>query len=180
VEPPWCGEETCALLPIVLSETAVHIGLMGEGDAFERRRAMLAEAGVTPIHISSDSDGSVLKGLRILFVAGLDVAASERLTRQARALGVLVNVEDVPALCDFHVPAAVRRGELIVTVSTGGKSPGLARLIREWLEHKLGSEWSGRLRELATSRAQWRGQGYSPSEVSRRTRDYVGEREWLS
>ena len=168
------------MLPIVLNETAVNIGLAGAGEALERRRTMLADAGVVPKILSSDSDVSALKSLKILFIAGLDKAASERLAKLARAQGALVNVEDVPALCDFHVPAAVRRGDLILTVSTGGKAPGLSRLIREWLEHKLGVEWSGRLREVAASRANWRGQGQEPSEVSRRTRDYVREREWLS
>jgi precorrin-2 dehydrogenase/sirohydrochlorin ferrochelatase len=168
-----------ALLPIVLNEAAVNIGLVGESDALERRRAMLADAGVTPKILSSDSDASSLKGLRLLFVAGLAPALSERLAKLARAQGVLVNVEDVPALCDFHVPAAVRRGDLIVTVSTNGKAPGLARLVREWLEHKLGNEWRGRVRELATRRTTWREQGHPPSEVSQKMRDYVRERDWL-
>ena len=168
------------MLPIVLDEAAVNIGLIGEGDALERRRTMLADSGIAPKILLSDSDASALKGLKLLFVAGLAKAPSERLAKLARAQGLLVNVEDVPDLCDFHVPAAVRRGDLIVTVSTGGKAPGLARLIREWLEHKLGAEWAGRLREVAASRATWREQGHPPSEVSQRTRDYVHEREWLS
>jgi precorrin-2 dehydrogenase/sirohydrochlorin ferrochelatase len=168
------------LLPIVLDEAAVNIGLVGEGDALKRRQTMLADAGVTPKTLSSDSDASAFKGLKLLFIAGLDKALSERLAKIARAQGVLVNVEDVPALCDFHVPAAIRRGDLILTVSTGGKAPGLARLIREWLEHKLGAEWAGRLREVAASRASWRGQGHPPAEVSQRTREYVHDREWLS
>src|ERR1700743_2446278 len=98
---------------------------------------MLADAGVTPKILSSDSDTSALKDLKILFIAGLDEVSSERLAKLGRTQGLLVNVEDVPVLCDFHVPAAVRRGDLVLTVSTGGKAPGLARLIREWLEHKL-------------------------------------------
>ncbi len=60
--------------------------------------------------------------------------ASARLAQLARDAGVLVNVEDVPDLCDFHVPAAVRRGDLLLTVSTGGRAPGLSRILREWLE----------------------------------------------
>ena len=168
------------MLPIVLNETSIIVGLAGAGEALERRRAVLAEAGVTPQIISSDSAAEALRSLTVLFVAGLDEKSSERLARAARSQNVLVNVEDVPALCDFHVPAAVRRGDLILTVSTGGKAPGLARLIREWLEHKLGEEWSGRLRELSGYRAQWRGQGHPPSEVSERTRQFVRERDWLS
>ena len=69
---------------------------------------------------------------------------------------------------------------LLLTVSTGGKAPGLAKLIREWLEKKLGLEWSDRLHELAQARARWRGEGQAPSNVSQQTRDFVQDREWLS
>jgi precorrin-2 dehydrogenase/sirohydrochlorin ferrochelatase len=98
---------------------------------------------------------------------------------QARPAGILVNVEDVPELCDFHVPATVRRGDLLLSISTGGKAPGLARLIREWLEARFGPQWSYRLDHLGQRRAQWRGDGQSPSEVSRRTREFVEQRHWL-
>jgi precorrin-2 dehydrogenase/sirohydrochlorin ferrochelatase len=165
------------LLPIVLNETAVSVGLAGTGDAFARRRAMLEESGVTPALIASNAKR--LDDLTILFVAGLSVAASARLANLARARGVLVNVEDVPALCDFHVPAAIRRGDLVLTVSTGGKSPGLAKLIHEWLEQRLGLEWSERLKEISQARASWRATGQPPSAVAQRTRDFVREREWL-
>jgi precorrin-2 dehydrogenase/sirohydrochlorin ferrochelatase len=138
---------------------------------------MLAEAGIAPTTIAADAD--VLAGLNILFVAGLAPAASTRLARLARGQGILVNVEDVPELCDFHVPAAIRRGDLVLTVSTGGKSPGLAKLIREWLEQKLGLEWSGRLTDIAQARASWRAEGQPPAAVAERTRDFARAREWL-
>lgn len=165
------------MLPIVLNQEAISVGLIGAGDALARRQAMLAEAGITPIPVSAHSP---LDGLNILFVAGLEREASEQLAGCAREQGILVNVEDVPDLCDFHVPAAIRRGDLVLTVSTGGQSPGLAKLIREWLERKLGFEWNARLKEMASVRAKWREQGHAPSEVSRRTRDFVRERDWLS
>jgi precorrin-2 dehydrogenase/sirohydrochlorin ferrochelatase len=88
-------------------------------------------------------------------------------------------VEDQPALCDFHVPAIVRRGDLIVSVSTSGRAPGLARLIREWLEKKLHLEWSSRLDDISCARAEWREAGHSPSEVSGKTRALVAGKEWL-
>ena len=50
---------------------------------------------------------------------------SAALAGRARAQGILVNVEDEPLLCDFHVPATVRRGDLLLTVSSAGRSPGL-------------------------------------------------------
>jgi precorrin-2 dehydrogenase/sirohydrochlorin ferrochelatase len=165
------------LLPIVIDPQAVSVGLTGAGDALARRQSMLTEAGITPTPVSANTP---LDGLNVLFVAGLEREVSEELAGRAREQGILVNVEDVPELCDFHVPAAIRRGDLVLTVSTGGQSPGLAKLIREWLERKLGFEWNARLKEMASARAQWREQGHAPSEVSRRTRDFVRSREWLS
>ena len=165
------------MLPIVLNQESVSVGLIGAGDALARRQAMLTEAGITPLSISMDGS---FDGLNVLFVAGLAQDASERLAQRAREKGILVNVEDVPDLCDFHVPASIRRGDLVLTVSTGGKSPGLAKLIREWLEHKIAPEWSGRLKEVASARAKWRGEGHAPFEVSQRTRDFVRARDWLS
>lgn len=165
------------MLPIILNQDAVSVGLIGAGEALARRQAVLAEAGITAIPVT---DNAPLDGLNLLFVAGLAQDASKRLTQRAREQGILVNVEDVPELCDFHVPASIRRGDLVLTVSTGGKSPGLAKLIREWLEHKIAPEWNGRLKEVALARVKWRGEGHAPSEVSQRIRKFVHERDWLS
>jgi precorrin-2 dehydrogenase/sirohydrochlorin ferrochelatase len=168
-----------ALLPIVLNEQAVKVGLAGVGEALERRNAALVEAGVTPVQVSLDRL-SDLSRLTLLYVAGIPKAEAARLAERAREAGILVNVEDIPELCDFHAPATVRRGDLLVTVSTAGRAPGLARLIREWLSAKLGNEWSGQLDTVSERRAEWRAQGLAPQDVSQRVREYVSERKWLS
>ena len=167
------------MLPIVLNPTAITVGLAGGGEGLARRRRLLAEAGIEPVSVTSDCASEALEDLDLLLLAGLDRDTAEALAGQARDCGILVNVEDVPELCDFHIPAAIRRGDLVLTVSTGGKSPGLARLIREWLEHKLGAEWSGRLKEIASARTRWRREGNSASDVSSLTRDFVETRAWL-
>jgi precorrin-2 dehydrogenase / sirohydrochlorin ferrochelatase len=166
------------LLPITLSETT-RVGLSGEGDALGRRAALLVEAGLKAELLTSDADDSKLMGLKLLFVAGLNEDRALLLASRARALGVLVNVEDEPDLCDFHVPAIVRRGALVLTVSTGGQSPGLARRLREWLEQQFGQEWQGRLKTLSEARSSWRTDGIAPAEVSRRTSALIAERGWL-
>lgn len=164
------------MLPIVLSDEFTAIGLAGSGDGHARRAALLAEAGVHPVPVSLDG---ALPRIGILFVAGLDHAASVALAARARAAGILVNVEDVPELCDFHVPAIVRRGDLMLTVSTGGQAPGLARRLREWLEGRFGPEWKLHMEEVSAARAGWRADGLPPDEVSRRTRALVTEKGWL-
>jgi precorrin-2 dehydrogenase / sirohydrochlorin ferrochelatase len=167
------------VLPIVLDETAVKVGLVGAGEALERRRTALTEAGISPIAVPLD--GSLeLSNLKLLYVAGIPGLQAVKIAERARALGVLVNVEDVPDLCDFHAPATIRRGDLLVTVSTGGRAPGLARLIREWLSAKLGSEWSRQLDAVSDRRAQWRAEGLAPQDVSQRVREFVSQRNWLS
>src|SRR6185295_4439212 len=104
---------------------------------------------------------------------GLDETSAADIARDARAASVLVNVEDVPDLCDFHVPAQVRRGDLLVAISTAGRSPALARALREDIEQRFGPEWEGRLEEISALRGRWRADGVSPEEVSARTRNLL-------
>ena len=84
--------------------------------------------------LSPDASDDDPGPLQLLFVAGLPEGEARHLAGRARALGVLVNVEDVLPLCDFHVPAMVRRGDLLLTASTGGAvpGPGAARCANGW------------------------------------------------
>ena len=163
------------MLPILLNKD-IKVGLAGQGEALARRQALLDGAQMEVVRVAA-AEG--VMGLNILFVAGLDEAASAAFAKAARANGVLVNVEDVPALCDFHVPAIVRRGDLVLTASTGGKAPGLSRNVREKLEEQFGPEWDEHVETLGNVRANWRKEGLPPAEVSQRTRDYIAKEGWL-
>jgi len=167
------------MLPLVFNSHGVKVGLAGQGEALARRAALLAEADVEARLLSSDASDAVLEPLQLLFVAGLPDGEAQALAGRARALGVLVNVEDLLPLCDFHVPALVRRGDLLLTASTGGSVPGLTRRLREWLAESFGPEWTGRLKELSAARARFRSAGASPAEVSRKVRDLIAEKGWL-
>jgi len=170
------------MLPIVLNPSVLRIGVAGQGEGLHRRLDLLAESAVEPAVVFTQRipQAQELAGLHVLFIAGLDDADSRALAASARAQGALVNVEDQPAQSDFHVPAAVRRGDLLFTVSTGGRSPGLSRLLREEIERHFGPEWESRLSELARLRTDWRGEGLGPSDVSERTRAVLNEKGWLS
>jgi precorrin-2 dehydrogenase/sirohydrochlorin ferrochelatase len=167
------------MLPLVLSPHFVKVGLAGQGEALARRAALLAEAGVEARLLSADASDAVLKPLQLLFVAGLPEGEARQLAGRARALGLLVNVEDVLPLCDFHVPAIVRRGELLLTASTGGAVPGLARRLREWLADSFGPEWTERLSNLSAARARWRSAGLTTADVSQKVRELIDEKGWL-
>lgn len=164
------------MLPIVLTSENAKIGLIGAGEGLERRRALLLAAGISPIFLASDAD---LSGLRVLFVAGLAMDASAEVAGRARGAGVLVNVEDIPSLCDFHVPAILRRGDLMFSVSTSGRAPGLARRLREWLEERFGPEWEEWSAQLGDLRDRLRREGVPAADISVRTRTTIEEKGWL-
>ncbi len=65
---------------------------------------------------------------------------------------ILLNIADAPALCDFTVPASIMRGDLLITVSTGGKSPGLAKKIKSNLENEFGEEYADLINLIGTIR----------------------------
>jgi len=167
------------MLPLVLNPIHIKAGLAGQGDARDRRAAMLADSGVEVRLLPDPVPDAALRGLQVLFVAGMPEGEAKELAGRARALCVLVNVEDVLPLCDFHVPAIVRRGELLLTASTGGQVPGLARALRERLAEEFGPEWTSRLKELGAARAKWRSQGLSPHEVSQQVRELITRMGWL-
>jgi uroporphyrin-III C-methyltransferase/precorrin-2 dehydrogenase/sirohydrochlorin ferrochelatase len=78
-----------------------------------------------------------LDGARLVFLAVFDAPETAALAREARARGALVNVVDRPELCDFHTPALVDRGDVVVGVATGGSAPILARDLRARIEAAL-------------------------------------------
>ncbi|MDD4168715.1 MAG: bifunctional precorrin-2 dehydrogenase/sirohydrochlorin ferrochelatase [Desulfotomaculaceae bacterium] len=78
---------------------------------------------------------------------------SEKVNRQVAAdclaRNLLVNIVDTPVQCNFYVPAVVKRGLLTIAVTTGGKSPLLARKIREELELAYGPQYGEFLELIA-------------------------------
>ncbi len=184
------------MYPVVFPPGRLKVVLAGAGEAAARRLAGLDAAGARVEVFSPDADGALVRaagnrlsrglpsarnvvGATLVFVAGLDDAASAAIASLARAANVPVNVEDRPALCDFHIPAVVRRGELLLSVSTGGGAPGLAARLRAKLEGDFGLEWGDRLAALAAERARWKGEGADMAELSRRTREWLDRQGWF-
>ena len=94
-----------------------------------------------------------LDGAAICVAASSDPAERAAVAAAARARGVLVNVMDDIPCCDFAAPAVVRRGDLVVAVSTGGRAPALARRLREELADRFGPEWAEAVAVLGQVRA---------------------------
>jgi precorrin-2 dehydrogenase/sirohydrochlorin ferrochelatase len=82
-----------------------------------------------------------LAGVFLVFVATDDRAANRAVAGEAKRLGILVSVADEPTEGIFTSPSIVRRGDFLLTISTGGRSPALTRRIRQDLEARYGPEY---------------------------------------
>ena len=78
----------------------------------------------------------------VVFGATNNRKVNERISQDAKERKILVNIVDTPDLCVFQVPASVKRDNLIIAISTKGKSPAVAKKLRKELEEKYGPEYS--------------------------------------
>jgi len=150
-----------------------EIGIFSPAPGDEMRAAAGDEV---KLHLPSAED---ISSYAIIFIANLEEEEAETLAGLAREQGVLVNVEDVKPLCDFHVPSIIRRGKLLMTASTGGVSPALARRLREFLAARFAPVWADRLEIIGAARHRWRDEGLSFGEVTKNTNDLIDEEGWL-
>jgi len=140
--------------PLFIELRHRRVLVVGGGVVAERKVATLlqAEADVTvvapeigPGLEKLEASGAIRTARREFEEADLDGAllvvsatddpdTQERVAVLARAQRILVNTVDQPRLCDFIVPAIVRRGDVVAAISTSGKSPSLAATLKERVE----------------------------------------------
>jgi precorrin-2 dehydrogenase/sirohydrochlorin ferrochelatase len=180
------------MLPVALNAALLPLLLVGRGPRLARRIALLREGGAADLALHSDdaafaAEGAVkrmpgavdLAGKRIVYVVGLDETESARIATLARQAGALVNVEDIPRLCDFYSPSVLRRGDLVIAVSSAGTNPSLSKLVVRWLAQKFGPEWVGYGKTLAERRAALRQDGLSGAALFSALEDHVARSRWL-
>ena len=115
--------------------------------------------GVTVVERAWGPDD--LDGMRLVIAATDDPGVNAAVYAEGERRGVWVNGADDPAHCSFTLPSVVRRGDLQVTVSTGGRSPALATWLRRRLEGEIGPEYAVLLDLLATERDELKAAGRS-------------------
>ncbi len=186
------------MYPISLDLSTTRIALIGNGTATLRRLEQLDADNARHVTLFADApcpalakaagsrlraclpDTDDLKATQIVMIVGIDEERAETIADQAHKLNKLVNVEDVKHLCDFHFISFMRRGDLLLTVSTGGKSPALGGRIRKELEELFGNEWEERLENIAEKRRVWKRAGYSTEEILKLSDEYMYMRNWFS
>ncbi len=170
------------MIPIHLDPAQTRIGLVGRGTLAVRRLGWFQGLGSTPFIFSDRPEPEFasaagealisrlpnsddLANLQVLWIADLEPAEAEVLGAAARAAKVLLNTEDVLPLCDFHTPAIVRRGRLVLSAGTGGGSPAAASYVRERLTAAFPDAWADMLETLTAERLIQKQAGASMAEM---------------
>jgi len=166
--------------PIFLDIKDKPCVVIGGGNVAERKVISLLDAGARVVVISpvltpalkklarektinycpkSYEEGD-LKGFFLAYSATDNSSVNRKVFNEAKREGILLNVVDVPKLCNFIVPSVVDRGDLLIAISTSGKSPALAKKIRKHLEREFGEEYAvfldimGKVREKVLTRSK--------------------------
>ena len=162
--------------PIYLNLKGKQVVVIGGGDVAERKVESLLGTGAAIRVISPEVTAALVSlanaklielqqrhyiqgdcnGATLVLSATDDPEVSKAVWEEATAAGVMVNTADQPALCNFIMPAVVRRGDLTVAISTGGASPALAARLRGKLSRMLGPEYEKLIDLLAQARPEIR------------------------
>jgi len=95
---------------------------------------------------------SDLKGVFLVIGATDNKVLNREIHNDARRQGKLCNIADRPELCNFILPSIVERGDLIIAISTSGKSPAVARRLRKQIEAQFGPEYAEFLKLMGSVR----------------------------
>jgi precorrin-2 dehydrogenase/sirohydrochlorin ferrochelatase len=158
---PGSAAPSVPVYPVMLKIANKRCVVIGGGKVAERKVSALLEAGANVLVVAEEateglqslaSAGKIqlikkpfsedcLAGAFLVIAATGSEQVNEAVVAAGRAVGALVNVVDSPQLCSFYVPASVRRGNLIISISTAGESPALAARLQDELERTYGEEY---------------------------------------
>jgi len=158
--------------------------VVGGGDVGTRKVLMLLECGAFVTVVSIDASGKLLKlaesgvielkrrpytgedlaGMFLVICATDDEKLNRRVGEDAAKQNMLCNVADRPEACNFILPALVKRGDLVIAVSTSGKSPAFAKKIRKELEKLYGAEYADFLKLMGAIRKKLLSASHEPEE----------------
>ena len=103
-----------------------------------------------------------LAGMFLVIGATDDETLNLQVSKDAEQARILCNIADRPEVCNFILPSIVRRGDLVITISTSGKSPALAKHLRQKLETQFGREYADFLLLMGAIRQKLLSQAHEP------------------
>ncbi|MBN2417794.1 MAG: bifunctional precorrin-2 dehydrogenase/sirohydrochlorin ferrochelatase [Deltaproteobacteria bacterium] len=176
-----------AYYPIMVDLTGREVLVIGGGSVAGRKIETLLEYGAVVSVVSRELSSEIkahveggrvrylgeefslvyLKDKFLVIAATDDAALNHRISQVAEEKGMLINAVDQPADCNFIVPSIIKRGDLVIAVSTSGKSPAFAKKIRKQLTDYFGDEYDLFLRMMGKIRNQVLAAGSEQMENSR-------------
>lgn len=133
------GGEVCARKAETMLKYGAHVTIVSPAftDEIEQWVAAGRVTARRKLYDVSDLDGAA-----IVIASTDDPCVNARIARDCRRRKLPVNVVDVTHLCEFIVPAIIETGSIQIAISTGGKSPALARTLKEDLKRAIGDEYA--------------------------------------
>jgi siroheme synthase-like protein len=163
------------LFPIFLKLEELRLLIIGAGEVgFEKLQTVLSNSPNTRVRIVAnyfkpeveelsfqypniqlifaDYKPVFLDQCDLVIAAVNDVCLAEQIRNDARQKGKLINSADKPSLCDFYLGSVITKGDIKIAISTNGKSPTLARRLKEFFKEVLPDEIETALSNLHTIR----------------------------
>ncbi len=173
-----------AFYPLYIDLESKKCVVIGGGDVAERKVMSLIECGADVTVVSPQftqrlaglaEEGRItatgrgyepgdIDGAALAIVATDNNELNRQVHQEAAKKNIPVNVVDVPELCSFIVPSTVRRGDLVISISTSGSCPALAKHIRKQLQDVFGNEYARYCEVLKDFRAEVNGKYDEPEE----------------
>ncbi|HEX7458510.1 MAG TPA: bifunctional precorrin-2 dehydrogenase/sirohydrochlorin ferrochelatase, partial [Ginsengibacter sp.] len=156
-------EEGNKLFPVFLKLETLRLLIIGGGNvAFEKLNTVMQNSPATFVHLVAISINDKIYELAseysniiiderpytvldleesdIVIAAVNNIITSEQIRADAHSKGKLVNVADKPELCDFYLSSIVKKGDLKIAISTNGKSPTVAKRLKEQINEMMPDE----------------------------------------
>jgi siroheme synthase-like protein len=194
-------EDTNRLFPVFFKLENLSVLLVGGGNvALEKLHAILQNAPDTIIHVVTETldnridqlsikhqnihislkkyEADDLRGADLVFAAVNDIQVSEQIFKDAKLAGVLINVADKPEFCDFYLSSIVQKGNLKIAISTNGKSPTIAKRLKEVLNDALPIELNDLLDNMEELRSRLKGNfATKVNKLNKITKSLVDDRD---
>jgi precorrin-2 dehydrogenase/sirohydrochlorin ferrochelatase len=160
--------------PVMLDLTGKSCLVVGGGEVAARKIESLLQAGAAVTVISPEVVESVkewaeagrlawrkeryqeqdVRGFALVVAATNQAEVNLAVYQAVKAADGWINIVDRPDLCNYIVPSVIQRGNLVISVSTSGASPSLAKKIKQRIEREIGPEYESYLEFLAEMRQQ--------------------------